>query len=256
LHRFPCLQPNCNQLNDFATVTMDDSAPRREGFRREHPVFFWGSVALISLFVIAAAGVAYRIPRYQKEAAQIAQRMTAEQRRTRDELLEHRQKRTQLALAVLQRDMRIKSLETNKRHLAIVLKDSTLELRQGRATLRRAKLSMGRDSIVRAPDGRSWRFVQGVGERHIAHREQNPTITIPDWVYVSRGQPVPPESERRVAGGMGAYVITLDDGTRIYSQPTAGPLKDAVIPAGFMAQARDLASIFDAVGEDTPVYIY
>ena len=235
---------------------MDQDTPRREGFRREHPVFFWGSVALIALLVTAAASVGYRIPRYNAEAAQIAQRMTAEQRRTRDELLQHRQRRTQLAVAVLQRDMRIKSLETKGRHLAIVLADSMLELRQGRATLRRARLSMGRDSIVRGPDGRTWRFVRGIGERHIAERQQNPTVTIPDWVYVSRGQPVPPEGERRVAGGMGAYVIKLDDGSTIYSQPQAGPLKDAVMPAGFMAQARDLAAIFDAVNEDTPVYIY
>jgi len=235
---------------------MDETAPQRTGFRAEHPVFFWGAVSLIALLVIAAAAVGARIPRYHREAGEIASRMTAEQRRTRAELMAHRQKRTQLAVAVLQRDMRIRSLETRQRHLAIVLKDSVLELRQGRATLRRAKLSIGPDSIVRAPDGRSWRFVRGVGERHIRSRQQNPTITIPDWVYVSRGQPVPPEGERRVAGGMGAYVITLDDGTEIYSQPRAGPLKDAVIPAAFMAQARDLAAIFDAVNEDTPVYIY
>jgi hypothetical protein len=235
---------------------MDETAPTRTSFRAEHPVFFWGTVSLIALLVIAAAAVGMRIPRYNDEADEIASRMTAEQRRTRAELMAHRQRRTQLAVAVLQRDMRIRSLETKQRHLAVVLKDSVLELRQGRATLRRAKLSIGADSIVRAPDGRSWRFVRGVGERHIARREQNPTVTIPDWVYVSRGQPVPPEGERRVAGGMGTYVITLDDGTEIYSQPRNGPLKDAVIPAGFMAQARDLAAIFDAVKEDTPVYIY
>lgn len=235
---------------------MEPETPRRDGFRSEHPVFFWGSVALISLFMIAAAAVGWRIPRYNAQAAQIAQRMTVEQRRTRDELLQHRQRRTQLAIAVMQRDMRIKSLETNKRHLAIVLKDATLELRQGRATLRRARLAMGPDSIVRAPDGRTWRFVQGIGERHIASLQQNPTVTIPEWVYVSRGQPVPPEAERRVAGGMGAYVIKLDDGSVIYSQPRAGPLKDGVVPAGFMAQARDLTAIFDAVNEETPVYIY
>jgi hypothetical protein len=29
-----------------------------------------------------------------------------------------------------------------------------------------------------------------------------------------------------------------------------------VKPGAFMAQARDLAAIFDAVGQDTPVYIY
>ncbi|MFL5541875.1 MAG: hypothetical protein ACJ8J0_23005 [Longimicrobiaceae bacterium] len=235
---------------------MDETAPRRTGFRKEHPLFFWGTVSLIALLVVAALAVAWRIPRYNRQADEIASRMTAEQRRTRAELMAHRKRRTELAVAVLRRDMRIKSLQTRKRHLAVVLQDSVLELRQGVATLRRAKLSIGPDSIVRAPDGRSWRFVRGVGERHIARREQNPTITIPDWVYVSRGQPVPPEGERRVAGGMGAYVITLDDGTEIYSQPQAGPLKDTVIPAGFMAQARDLAAIFEAVKEDTPVYIY
>ena len=219
-------------------------------------MFFWGVVALISLLVIAAAAVGVRIPRYNHQADEIASRMTAEQRATRAELMAHRQKRTQLAVAVLQRDMRIRSLSTRQRHLAIVLKDSVLELRQGRATLRRARLAIGADSIVRAPDGRSWRFVRGVGERHIATLQQNPAVTIPEWVYVSRGQPVPPEAQRRVAGGMGAYVITLDDGTAIYSQPREGPLKDAVVPAGFMAQARDLAAIFEAVKEDTPVYIY
>jgi hypothetical protein len=147
-------------------------------------------------------------------------------------------------------------MENNGRHLAIVLKDSVLELRQGTATLRRAHLAIGRDSVVEGPDGRTWRFVQGVGERHVVRREESPTVLIPEWVYVSRGQPVPPESERRVAGGMGAYVITLDDGTAIYSRPQTGPLRDAVLPASFMAPASDLAAIFEAVGQDTPVYIY
>lgn len=235
---------------------MDESASGRAAFRREHPVFFWGTVALIAFFAGAAVLMWSRIPRYNQQAAEIASRMTAEQRATRAELTEHRQQRTQLAIAVLQRDMRIRSLETRQRHLAVVLKDSVLELRQGRATLRRAKLVIGPDSIVRAPDGRSWRFVRGVGERHIARLQQNPTITIPEWVYLGRGQPVPSASARRVAGGMGAYVITLDDGTEIYSQPRSGPLANAAIPASFMAQARDLAAIFDAVNEDTPVYIY
>jgi hypothetical protein len=75
-------------------------------------------------------------------------------------------------------------------------------------------------------------------------------------VYVSRGQPVPAENERKVKGGLGAYVIRLDDGTEIYSQPQAGPLAETVKPGAFMTRSRDLAAIFDAVGEDTPVYIY
>jgi hypothetical protein len=235
---------------------MAEAETRGSGFRQEHPVFFWGSVALISLLVLASAAVGARIPRYNHEAGEIASRMTAEQQRTRDALLANRSQRTRLALAVLQRDLRIKSLSNKQRHLAIVLADSALELRQGRVTLRRAKLAIGPDSIIQGPGGRTWRFVRGVGERHIAQLQTNPVITIPEWVYLSRGEPVPPESARRVEGGMGAYVLTLDDGTTIYSQPHRGPLQDRVVPAGFMAQARDLAAIFDAVNEETPVYIY
>ena len=235
---------------------MSESRPTRRGLRREHPLFFWGTLAVAGLFVVAAAVVASRVPRYRAETQQFNAQLTTAQRATRDSLLQHQQKRTQLAVAVLRRDMRIRSLENSQRHLAIVLEDSMLELRQGRATLRRARLAIGPDSTIRAPDGRTWRLVRPVGERKIADKQRSPTYTVPEWVYVSRGEPVPAESERRVAGGLGTYVLRLDDGTEIYSQPDGGPLAETVKPAGFMAQARDLAAIFDAVSEDTPVYIY
>jgi hypothetical protein len=235
---------------------MSEPRPSNRGLRREHPLFFWGTLAVVGLFIAAAAVVAMRVPRYRAETEHFNSQLTAAQRATRDSLLQHQQKRTQLAVAVLRRDMRIRSLENKKRHLAIVLEDSVLELRHGRATLRRARLTIGPDSTIRAPDGRTWRLVRPVGERKIADKQNTPTYTIPEWVYVSRGQPVPPEGERRVRGGLGTYVLRLDDGTEIYSQPSAGPLAETVKPAAFMARARDLAAIFDAVGEDTPVYIY
>ena len=235
---------------------MSEPRPHRRGLRKEHPVFFWGTLLLAGLFIAGTAAIAMRVPRYRAETQHFNSQLTAAERATRDSLLQAQQKRTQLAVAVLRRDMRIRSLETRKRHLAIVLEDSVLELRMGRATLRRAKLTIGADSTVRAPDGRTWRLIRPVGERKIAERQNTPTYTVPEWVYVSRGQPVPPEDERKVRGGLGTYVIRLDDGTEIYSQPSSGPLKDTVKPGAFMARARDLAAIFDAVGEDTPVYIY
>lgn len=235
---------------------MSDPVPPRRGLRREHPVFFWGTLVLAGLFIAGATAVALRVPRYRAETEHFNQQLTAAQRATRDSLLQAQQKRTQLAVAVLRRDMRIRSLETRKRHLAIVLDDSVLELRMGRATLRRARLTIGADSTIRAADGRTWRLIRPVGERKIADLQTSPTYTIPEWVYVSRGQPVPPESERRVAGGLGTYVIRLDDGTEIYSQPRSGPLKDTVKPGAFMTRSHDLGAIFGAVGEDTPVYIY
>lgn len=230
--------------------------PKGRGFRREHPLFFWGTLVLALMFVTATAVVAARVPRYRDETALFNQRMTAAQKATRDSVLAQQQKRTQLAAAVLRRDMRIRSLETKKRHLAIITEDSVLELRQGMATLRRAKLSIGGDATIKAPDGRTWRLVRPLGERKIAERQNTPTVTLPEWVYVAQGQPVPAEGERKVAGALGTYVIRLDDGTEIYSRPSAGPWKDGVKPGAFVARARDLAAIFDAVKEDTPVYIY
>lgn len=232
--------------------------PRRgfSALRRNHPAFFWGVATLVLLFAVGSAVVALRVPRYQREAEEINARMSAAQRQTRDEILRTQSRRTELALAVLRRDLRIRSLETKKRHLAVVLEDSVLELRQGPATLRRAKIAIGPDSIVRAPDGRTWRFVRAVGERRLTDRQVSPTYTVPEWVYVSRGEPVPPEEERKVEGGLGRYVLVLDDGTEIYSEPQRGPLQGTVKPASFMARARDLAAIFEAVREDTPVYIY
>lgn len=235
---------------------MEETAPKRTGFRREHPAFFWGALALIVLFLGGAAAVASRIPRYRSEAAQITARMSAAEKATQQEILGHRQQRTQLAVALLQRDIRIRSLQTRGTHLAIVLKDSVLELRQGRATLRRVKLTIGPDSIVRAPDGRTWRFVRGVGERRVTGLAQGGDVTIPEWAYVARGEPVPTEAQRHVAGGMGSYAITLDDGSVIYSHPQAGPFKDGVIPGSFMTSAHDLDAIFAVVKQDTPVYIY
>jgi hypothetical protein len=59
-----------------------------------------------------------------------------------------------------------------------------------------------------------------------------------------------------VAGGLGSYVIRLDDGTEIHTEPQAGPLKGTVKPASFQVRARDMGAIFDALKEETPVFIY
>lgn len=224
--------------------------------RRDHPVFFWGMTTLILLFAVGAVAVALRVPQYQREAEAMAREMSKEERATRDRILQSQTRRSELALALLRRDLRLKSLQQKGLHLAISLEDSTLALRHGKATLRSVPVQVGADSVVRAPDGRTWRFVRALGQRRLAEKERSPTYTVPEWVYVSRGQPVPAESERTVEGGLGRYVLRLDDGTEIYSTPKTGPLAGAVKPASFMVRERDLMAIFDAVRADVPVFIY
>lgn len=242
---------------------MTDVEGKRRWIWREHPVFFAGMLLLVLGLISAAGVVAARVPTYQQEVATFNQRMTVEERATRDRLLASEAKRSELAIALLRRDLRIKAMQQKGLHLAISLDDSTLYLMHGKAALRRARVWVGGDSVIQAPDGRSWRFIRPVGERRLTEKLYNSPYTVPEWVYVSRGQPVPPESERSVRGGLGTYVMRLDDGTEIYSVPRAGPLAgldgDSVPPpkpASFMAEARDLGAIIDAVKNDVPVFIY
>lgn len=235
---------------------MSESKRTSSTLRRDHPVFFWGMTTLILLFAIATAVVAMRIPQYDREATALNREMSAAERATRDHILRSRARRSEMAVGLLQRELRLRSLQQKGLHLALSTDDSTLYLHHGKATLRAIRVHVGRDSVIRAPNGQSWRFVRALGERHVAEKESSPTYTVPEWVYVSRGQPVPPEPERRIQGGLGDFVIRLDDGTEIYSTPKAGPLAGQVKPASFMASPGDLRAIFDAVSRDTPVFIY
>jgi hypothetical protein len=228
----------------------------REPFRKAHPFFFWGMMAVVLLFVAATAVVGSRIPRYRSEAAIIQSRMTAQEKETQDHVLNSRAKRSDLAIALLQRELRIKSLQEKGLHLAVDTKDSVLYLYSGRMVLRQVKVEIGPDSTVTGPDGRTWRMVRAMGERQLVKKEADPVLTVPEWVYVSQHQPVPPDDQRQVPGGLGSYVLTLDDGTQIYSTPSAGPFKDAPMPGAFMVRGHDLAAIFGAIQPDISVYIY
>jgi hypothetical protein len=229
---------------------------QRESFRRSHPVFFWGMLTVIVVLLAATAVVFARVPEYQRETASLDREMSEQERSVRDRVLESRARRSQLAVAMLQREIRMKALQEKGLHLAISMEDSMLYLRHGPATLRQIRVSIGSDSTVRADDGRSWRLVRPLGERFVAQKQTTPSYTVPEWVYVSRGEPVPPEAERTLAGALGRYVLRLNDGAEVYSEPASGPLAGRVKPAGFMVPEAEFRAIFDAVRQDMPVFIY
>lgn len=233
---------------------------RKASFRelvREHPVFFWGMVTLIVLLLMATALVAVRVPTYRSEAGQLDQQMSLEEKQTRDRILESQARRSELAVALLQRELRLKALSVKGVHIAINTADSTLALKHGPATLRELKIVIGGDSVVRAPNGQTWRFVRALGERHVDAKDVGGSYTVPEWVYVSRGQPVPPQAERQLENGLGRYVLRLDDGTEIYSRPESGPFAEGVKPASFLVESEgELRAMMDAIGRETPVFIY
>ncbi|MBW3570689.1 MAG: hypothetical protein KY467_06255 [Gemmatimonadetes bacterium] len=235
---------------------MTENQPAKRTLWRRHPVFFWGSTVLLLVLLTATAVVASRVPKYQRDAEIINAQMSEAERATRDRILESEARRSELAIALFQRELRMKALREKGMHLAISVEDSTLSLRHGPATLREVRIGIGSDSTINGPDGRTWRLVRALGERHLKEKQTNPTYTIPEWVYVSRGEPIPPEEERQVKGALGRYVLKLDDGTEIYSTPRTGPFTDQVKPAAFAVPERDLAAMLEVLRIDMPVYIY
>lgn len=231
--------------------------PSIGSLRRDHPIFFWGTAALILVLISGSAFIAARVPTYRREAAQLERQMSEQEKATRDQILDSQTRRSELAVALLQREMRLKALQEKQIHLAISLEDSTLSLRHGPATLRAVRVTIGGDSVIRAASGETWRLVRALGERHIAEKEVGASYTLPEWLYASRGEPIPPAEQRELDEGLGEYVIRLDDGSEIYTRPEAGPFAEGVKPASFVVESEgDMRAIFDAIRRDTPVYIY
>jgi hypothetical protein len=212
--------------------------------------------ALIAGFFVATVVLALRVPAYRADAAELDERMSETERQTRDRILDSETRRTELAVSLLRREYQLKALQEEELHLALSLDAGELYLRHGPATLRTVPVRIGRDSVISAPDGRTWRFVRPVGERFVQDKEVSPDYSVPEWLYISRGEAVPPEAERTVKGGLGRYVMRLDDGTEIYSEPEAGPLATGMKPAAFQVPEAEMQAIFEAVPARAPVYIY
>jgi hypothetical protein len=214
-------------------------------------------MVLLGLLFVAAAGIiAARVPEYQQQAARLDRGMTEQEKQTRDGILNSTVKRSELALALLQRELRMKELQQKGLHIAVDTQDSVLFLRHDNATLRRVPVRIGPDSTVTASDGRTWRMVRALGERHVEDKETDGIFATPEWIYVARGEAVPSREKRVDAGALGKYTLLLDDGTAIYTPPSGGPFTASVKPAAFLVAEADMQPIFDAVGKDTPVFIY
>lgn len=214
-------------------------------------------LSVLTFLLVATIAMAIRIPLYRAEAAELNAGMTDTEREMRDRILDSRAQRSELAIALLQREIRLSALEENAVHLAISLEDSTFSLRHGDAILREARVTIGPDSTIQSSTGQSWRLVRPLGERHVQSKESGADLVVPEWVYVSRGETPPPEGEREVEDGLGDYLIRLDDGTEIHTRPANGPFAEGVRPAGFIVEDEEaMAAIFDAISADTPVYIY
>jgi len=178
--------------------------------------------------------------------------MTDVERRRADAIVESRENRMQLMVALARRD----AGGDKGLNLAVSADKGAMYLQREGAQLREMPVKIGLEATVGSvPD--EVRLAAPLGKRVVVRVvDSSYAWEIPSWVWKQRGQT--PPADRRIEGALGPIAILLDGGAVIYSRPDTGPLAAAayVLPGGVRAEAADLLAIRENLAAGMPAYFY
>jgi hypothetical protein len=227
-------------------------APRWRELWKAHPRFVMGMLLASAFLLLADLFLAFERVRYGRELARLSASMTETERRRVDAIAASEENR--LAIAVeLERRQALGDVEL---HLAVDGESGVLYLERQGARLREMRVTLGPEAAVGLPPDVVL-LAPPLGKRSVARVvDSSYRWTVPEWVYVDRGWPVP--AERRMAGALGPLAIFLDSGAILYSRPAVGPLSDAgyVLPGSVRAEAADLEAIRQSLEPGMAVYFH
>jgi len=151
---------------------------------------------------------------------------------------------------------RRKTLLDRELHLAVDRDKGVMYLQRDAAVLREMPVSLSRETGAGTGPGAA--SPAGRGGRDTVARVLDGSYSweLPASAFLQQGLPVP--ADRTVPGALGPTAIILDHGAVIYSQATAGPLKNRgyLLPGGIRAEAADLEAIRADLQPGTKVYFY
>ena len=209
------------------------------------------AVGLLAL--VAVDGVlAFKRWQYGRESARLRAQMTDVERRRTDAIVESRENRTQLMVALARRD----AVGEAGLNLAVSADKRAMYLQREGAQLREMPVKIGPEATVGTPPDEV-RLAPPLGKRVVVRVvDASYAWQVPAWVWTQRKQTPPPD--RRIEGALGAVAILLDGGAVIYSRPATGPLADEayVLPGAVRAEAADLVAIRENLTAGMPAYFY
>jgi len=209
------------------------------------------ALAVAALLAIDGYLVSKRL-RYQREITRLRADMTDAERRRTDALVEAEGSRFRIMVELIRRQASV----DKELNLAVSVDSATMHLQREGAVLRDMPIDVGPERAVGTPPD-TVRMVVPRGARTVERILGGEAgWSIPEWVYVDRGLPVP--QERTVKGALGPVAVLLNGGTVIYSPPTTGPLNDTsyVLPGSIRATATDLRAIAPNLKPGMAVYFY
>jgi hypothetical protein len=209
-------------------------------------------VLAIAVLLLTDLLVACERVRYGRELARMRAAMTETERQRVDAIAASEQNRLAIAVELARRQ----ALGDAELHLSVDTANGLLWLERQGARLREMRVRLGHEATVGTPPDVVL-LVPPLGKRSVARVvDGSYRWTVPDWVYLERGLPVP--GDRQIPGALGPLAIFLDSGAVLYSRPAVGPLGDAsyVLPGSVRVEAPDFEAIRADLQPGMAVYFH
>lgn len=144
-------------------------------------------------------------------------------------------------------------------YLHVSVSRRQLTVMRGAEVLERFPVSVGKGAYLRhrSAENGGWLFETPVGIYSVGRKERDPVWYAPDWLYVEKGQAIPPaDSPRRYfPGEMGAYALYLGDGLAIHGTKDESSVGRAVSHGCMRLSKSAIAAVYSMTRVGTKVII-
>jgi L,D-transpeptidase YbiS len=146
---------------------------------------------------------------------------------------------------------------TNELYVVVIPNGNRLSLRRGQKVLLEAVISTGKNDTLKYR-GRKWVFQTPRGIMSVIRKKKDPIWTKPDWAFLEKGEPVPPQDSplRKEKGTLGAFMLDLGGGVMIHGTPLENLLGRSVTHGCIRVGSEDLKVLYDSVPVGTKVFIF
>lgn len=143
------------------------------------------------------------------------------------------------------------------RQVLVSLEEHRLYVVEGDRVIWSARVGTGTGERLVGGDG-TWEFSTPRGRFQVMFKAENPVWILPDWVFVERGEAIPPPDspERRVEGALGAAALYLGGEIAIHGTDRPELLGQDVSHGCIRVSNEDVRRLYHELEVGTPVVIY
>jgi lipoprotein-anchoring transpeptidase ErfK/SrfK len=148
-------------------------------------------------------------------------------------------------------------VDTEGRYVVVSLSEHRLTVVQDGRALWSTEVGTGTGTRL-AGAGTTWDFSTPRGMFRVQMKEKDPVWILPDWYFVERGEPVPPEDspKRRMPGALGSSALFLGEEIAIHGTDRPELLGDDVSHGCIRVTNEAARQLFHETEVGTPVLIY